>query len=799
MAFQGGLCTWAQTVGAGTDSQPPRILDLRLSTDDYSRVFVQWRTSEFATWEMDWGETLPLPHTTSSGTPGVFHHVMLEGLTGATVRIELRVSDAFGNTSPLLAMGFDPLQIPVDDQPPQLVELRVEDQPADDTALISWETDEPVFANLEVGFSPETSTPAYSEPTLTRLHATLLTSLLNAAQYNYRVTLTDVFGNTNSTVDRQFLHASSHGQRIHPQRRVWYPLVIDLPGPVVSETDSSPNPFLDYRLSAVFIAPSGGRHYVGGYFDGDGEGHGTGNVWRVKFTPDEEGTWRYIAQFVEGPSVAISLNPQEGTHLEASGALGELEVEPLDPAAPGFHKYGRLEYVGEHYLKHRDGPYFIKTGTDSPENFLGYEGFDNTFDQGGHPTGLPDGLHRYASHVSDFGPLAHGGLGDELDPLFESEDTGVDSRGIIGAINYLSSIGVNALFFMPMNLGGDGQETSPFIGYDNNPYNDTHYDISKLYQWGQVLDHATRRGLLLHIVLAETEHANRIWLDNGLLGTERRLFFREMVARFGHALGLTWNLSEENAFSNGSTITFADLLRKFDPYNHPIGFHTTTLPVDSQSGQYNAVLGNEDFSMNSIQSNIADVGNHVEFWRANTASSGHKWMISVDEITTGLTDVNAPTHRRQALYDVLFSGGNIEFYFGSYSPPLGGDLSVEDFRTRGEMWLYLERARTLLEGLPFWEMNPADHLVVGEIPFIDGGGAEVFAKENEVYAVYFPSSEQCGTLDLTQATGSFTKSWWLPETGDFEGPVETVQGGQLVHLGDPPFFSTTDWVCLIRR
>ena len=50
MAFQGGLCTWAQTVGAGTDSQPPRILDLRLSTDDYSRVFVQWRTSEFATW-----------------------------------------------------------------------------------------------------------------------------------------------------------------------------------------------------------------------------------------------------------------------------------------------------------------------------------------------------------------------------------------------------------------------------------------------------------------------------------------------------------------------------------------------------------------------------------------------------------------------------------------------------------------------------------------------------------------------------------------------------------------------------
>ena len=101
--------------------------------------------------------------------------------------------------------------------------------------------------------------------------------------------------------------------------------------------------------------------------------------------------------------------------------------------------------------------------------------------------------------------------------------------------------------------------------------------------------------------------------------------------------------------------------------------------------------------------------------------------------------------------------------------------------------------------MPFWEMEPADHLVVGEDPFIDGGGAEVLAKANEVYAIYFPSSQQCGTLDLTQATGTFTKRWWLPETGVFEGPVETVQGGQLLDLGVVPFYSTTDWVCLIQR
>ena len=36
------------------------------------------------------------------------------------------------------------------------------------------------------------------------------------------------------------------------------------------------------------------------------------------------------------------------------------------------------------------------------------------------------------------------------DPLFVSSSTGVDSRGIIGALNYLGSMGVNALYFLPI-------------------------------------------------------------------------------------------------------------------------------------------------------------------------------------------------------------------------------------------------------------------------------------------------------------------------------------------------------------
>ena len=35
-------------------------------------------------------------------------------------------------------------------------------------------------------------------------------------------------------------------------------------------------------------------------------------------------------------------------------------------------------------------------------------------------------------------------------------------------------------------------------------------------------------------------------LDGGNLGPERRLYLREMVARFGYVLALNWNLGEEN-------------------------------------------------------------------------------------------------------------------------------------------------------------------------------------------------------------------------------------------------------------
>ena len=71
--------------------------------------------------------------------------------------------------------------------------------------------------------------------------------------------------------------------------------------------------------------------------------------------------------------------------------------------------------MGGHYLKFRNGPYWIRGGTDSPENFLAYAGFDNT-----PPS------HKYAAHPEDWRPG---------DPDWGDGD----GRAIIGVLNYLAS------------------------------------------------------------------------------------------------------------------------------------------------------------------------------------------------------------------------------------------------------------------------------------------------------------------------------------------------------------------------
>jgi len=65
------------------------------------------------------------------------------------------------------------------------------------------------------------------------------------------------------------------------------------------------NKFTDVELLVEYTAPSGKSWSFRGFFDGDGNGGGdksTGNVWKMRFMPDEVGTWTYAWRWTDRTS-----------------------------------------------------------------------------------------------------------------------------------------------------------------------------------------------------------------------------------------------------------------------------------------------------------------------------------------------------------------------------------------------------------------------------------------------------------------------------------------------------------------
>jgi len=560
----------------------------------------------------------------------------------------------------------------------------------------------------------------------------------------------------------------------------WQPLQLDVVGPSAKETDVSPNPFLDIRLDVIFTSPTGENFIVPGFFAGNGAGVGEGNIWRARFTPDQPGQWQYRVRLLGGQNVAVAQETIGFESLPASDDTGEFIVAPADSDAPGFLGKGRLNYVGEHYLQFTNGNYWVKAGVDSPENFFGYAGFDNTINQPGGvgEAQLVEGVHRYTDHIDDWQ------LGD---PLFVSEDTGIDSKGIIGAINYLASEGVNSMYFLLMNLGGDGRETYPFIGTTGSDYDNTHYDISKLHQWNTVLQHMQNKSIAAHIVLGEQEQDNKNWLDGGELGIQRRLYYRELAARFAYLNALKWNLSEESRYGDERHLAFADTLRSVDWARHPIAVHSF---VDAPAKAYDALLGNDLFSISSIQFSAENADEFTETWREKSRNAGLPWVIDMDEVgpgNTGLTTDNADQLRREVLYPVYFSGGNIEWYFGFQ----GADIRTENFRTREPMYRFMRYAREFIEQhLPFPDMQAMDDLLVGA-----STNDQVFADPGNTYAIYLNSGNREPSLQVSK--GDYTLQWFNPRNGEFDERISMVTG-DTINIGTPPDDPEEDWVVLIK-
>jgi hypothetical protein len=457
---------------------------------------------------------------------------------------------------------------------------------------------------------------------------------------------------------------------------------------------------------------------VPGYFDADGNAANTsatsGNKWRAVFTPDRVGQWRYRVSFRRGPNVAVANSGTAGEALAPyDGRTGAFSVTETDKTGRDFRAKGMLRYVSKRHLQFAGtGEYFLKVGSDSPENLLAFDDFDDTPNYRWEGR-LGGGFRRgFSPHVRDW---------KTGDPTWK------DGKGkaLIGAMNYLASKGLNSQSFLTYSIHGDDRNVSPYIDSEDR----TRISVPKVNQWVILFEHMEKLGIFMEFKMMEVEND---WdMDAGELGPERKLYYRELIARFGHHLGLNWNIGEENNNTPAQRLAFAGYVSANDPYKHLINIH----PMGNWERLYFPLMGKASpYKGASLQINLYDLYDVTRYLALMSDSAGAPWVITIDETRPGpagtaLGHVNAavardvadPEHdegRKGALWANIMAGGaGMNTYVG-FGTDVGDpssttakidvpDLMMEDFRLYDKWWDQMRVAHDFFIGnkIPFQEMR----------------------------------------------------------------------------------------------
>ncbi|MEX2428795.1 MAG: DUF5060 domain-containing protein [Bacteroidales bacterium] len=569
----------------------------------------------------------------------------------------------------------------------------------------------------------------------------------------------------------------------------WHKVTLTFDGPETSESDEF-NPFMNYRLNVVFAHEESGKSFkVPGYFAADGNAGETsatsGSKWRVHFAPEETGKWSYKVDFRKGNFLAMRERDDAGESADfMDGAEGNFQISDTDKTGRDNRAKGRLQYDGTRYLKFAEtGEIFLKVGPDAPENFLSYEDFDGTFHNDGHKDNL---VKNWETHLKDW---------KEGDPTWKNGK----GKAIIGAVNYLASKGLNVFSFLTMNVGGDDQNVFPYVDY--SAYD--RFDCSKLDQWEVIFEHADELGMFLHFKLMEDE--NQGLLDHGAVGAYTKIYYREIMARFGHHLALNWNIGEEFGDWGKNKKTFpvnttqrlaaAEYFHQNDPYGHHIVIHNGEsfeglLGPESKYTGVSVQTWNEDFSR---------VHEQALRWIDASKEAGKQWAVAVDEpgdhkysLAPDEIDPEHDNPRINGLWGAIMAGAwGTEWYFGyEYAH---SDLSCQDWRSRNLFW---DQCKHLLD---FFKGND---ISLGETENYDNlvqEGDYCLANPGEMYIVFLRNGS--GTINLENNAGEFSVEWFDPRNGGVlqTGAMKNIKAGKVQKLSGAPSESEKDWVVLLRK
>ena len=121
-----------------------------------------------------------------------------------------------------------------------------------------------------------------------------------------------------------------------------------------------------------------------------------------------------------------------------------------------------------------------------------------------------------------------------------------------------------------------------------------------------------------------------------------KLCMRELVARFGYALALNWNIGEENAQSSEQQLAMAlSLVGAIRSSGHHIVIHTYP---NEQEKVYPSLLGKQSpFTGASLQMMWNTVHERTLRWVIASAQAKKPWVVANDE--QGPADLGVPANQ----------------------------------------------------------------------------------------------------------------------------------------------------------
>jgi hypothetical protein len=632
-------------------------------------------------------------------------------------------------------------------------------------------------------------------------------------------------------------------------------ITLGFEGPFASETGTTQrrseyyrpsSTFADYRLDVLFTTtidmtdkqqPGQPVSYnIPGFYSGVGDSANTnmssGSVWLCHFRPPVPGIYNWTASFVKGMNVAQNLGTGDsakymdgvsGTFVVASStiAAGDTSTADIDMGGIATSNDLTLTSKTDRLLVHQQASgrnvyqfansdkKFIKVGMGSH--------LINVLAKCSHQDGIISGnvssidakaASHYDSYYIEGNPTFAGGQG----------------KCSIGAVNYIANQTINTITISTLDVDDDVHPFVSDIFIDGGDVETAtamrymFYDVSRLAQWDIILDWVESKGLAINMLLySQNDDDDEDYLydpydaKNGALYDTRRLYYREMIARFSHHTKITWIIRGMNA---KDVTERSKYIRSVDPYQNPIlvGISVDDMATSLQRiPTINGVSVSFPTYMKDIRSFTNDDKISSSISNLISATVGLTSKAIIEYVTMVDTTVHKDTDsiRQQLIWTtVMGSGIGLSGGFSFNFVDIDGErdntklisVSLDQLRiATSEFWLNAT-------SISYWDMrNSNTRVSAGSFCLSERGG--------NIFVVYKKLGESTINLVLDPKLDvDYSILWYDPRIGgkllpgsvpevalsnssilDTAGTVSTI-----VSLGKPPSKTTEDWIAVVQ-